>query len=40
MSQAKITLIGIENYLNPDHSVFENMQLPAGRVINRMIYLY
>ena len=30
MSQAKITLIGIENYLNPDHSVFENMQLPAG----------
>ena len=30
MSKAKITLIGIENYLNPDHSVFENMQLPAG----------
>lgn len=30
MSQAKITLIGIENYLNPDHSVFETMQLPAG----------
>ena len=30
MSQAKITLIGIENYLNPDHSVFETMQLPDG----------
>ena len=30
MSQAKITLIGIENYLNPDHSVFETMQLPGG----------
>ena len=30
MSQAKITLIGIENYLNPDHSVFEKMQLPEG----------
>lgn len=30
MSQSKITLIGIENYLNPDHSVFESMQLPEG----------
>lgn len=30
MAQAKITLIGLENYLNPDHSVFENMQLPDG----------
>ena len=30
MSQAKITLIGIENYLNPDHSVFEKIQLPEG----------
>ena len=30
MAQAKITLIGIENYLNPDHSVFEKMQLPDG----------
>lgn len=30
MSQSKITLIGIENYLNPDHSVFENMVLPEG----------
>ena len=29
MSQSKITLIGIENYLNPEHSVFENMQLPV-----------
>ena len=30
MAQAKITLIGIENYLNPDRSVFEKMQLPDG----------
>lgn len=30
MAQAKITLIGIENYLNPDRSVFDKMQLPAG----------
>lgn len=30
MAQAKITLIGLENYLNPDHSVFEDMQLPDG----------
>lgn len=30
MAQAKITLIGLENYLNPEHSVFENMQLPNG----------
>ena len=28
MAQAKITLIGLENFLNPDHSVFENMILP------------
>ena len=27
---AKITLIGMENYLKPDHSVFEQMQLPEG----------
>lgn len=30
MSQAKITLIGMENYLNPEHSIFENMVLPDG----------
>ena len=30
MSRAKITLIGIENYLNPDRSVFDKMNLPAG----------
>lgn len=30
MSQAKITLIGIENYLNPERSVFDKMQLPNG----------
>ena len=37
MSSAKITLIGIENYLNPDHSVFEQMQLPVG--IDRQILI-
>lgn len=30
MSQAKMTLIGMEGYLNPDHSVFENLVLPEG----------
>lgn len=30
MAQAKITLIGIENYLNPKHSVFELMTMPDG----------
>ena len=30
MSQAKITLIGLENYLNPEHSVFEQMQMSEG----------
>ena len=30
MAQSKITLIGMEKYLNPDHSVFEQMQLPEG----------
>ena len=30
MAQAKITLIGIENYLNPDRSVFDKMNLPDG----------
>ena len=28
MSQAKITLIGLENYLNPDQSLFDKMTLP------------
>ena len=37
MSSAKITLIGIETYLNPDHSVFEQMQLPVG--IDRQILI-
>ena len=27
---SKITLIGMERFLNPDHSVFENMVLPEG----------
>ena len=30
MAQAKITLIGIENYLNPDRSVFDKMEMPEG----------
>lgn len=30
MSQAKITLIGVENYLNPERSVFDQMVLPDG----------
>ena len=30
MAQSKITLIGLENYLNPDKSVFDNMVLPDG----------
>ena len=30
MAQAKITLIGIENFLNPDRSVFDNMVIPEG----------
>ena len=30
MAQSKITLIGMENYLNPDHSVFEQLTLPEG----------
>lgn len=30
MSQVKITLIGVENYLNPERSVFDSMVLPDG----------
>lgn len=30
LAQSKVTLIGIENYLNPDRSVFDKMQLPDG----------
>lgn len=30
MAQAKITLIGLENYLNPERSVFQNIMLPNG----------
>lgn len=30
MAQAKITLIGLETYLNPDRSVFNEMVLPEG----------
>ena len=30
MPNSKITLIGMERFLNPDHSVFENMILPEG----------
>lgn len=37
MAQAKITLIGLENFLNPEHSVFESMVLPDG--INKDILI-
>ena len=30
MAQSKITLIGLENYLNPQRSVFDNLVLPEG----------
>ena len=30
MAQSKITLIGIETYLNPDRSIFEDLTLPEG----------
>lgn len=30
MPQSKITLIGMENFLNPEHSVFEELTLPDG----------
>ena len=30
MAQSKITLIGLEQFLNPDHSVFESLELPEG----------
>ena len=30
MAHSKVTLIGLENYLNPDHSVFENATFPEG----------
>lgn len=30
MAQSKVTLIGLENYLNPQRSVFDNMVLPEG----------
>ena len=30
MAQSKITLIGMEKFLNPDHSVFEQLDLPEG----------
>ena len=30
MAQSKITLIGIENYLNPERSIFEDLTLPEG----------
>lgn len=30
MPQSKITLLGMEAYLNPDHSVFEGLELPEG----------
>ncbi len=30
MPQSKITLIGMEHYLNPEHSIFEELTLPDG----------
>ena len=30
MPQSKITLIGMEQYLNPEHSIFEELTLPEG----------
>lgn len=30
MPQSKMTLIGMEAYLNPEHSVFEGLELPEG----------
>lgn len=30
MPQSKITLIGMEAFLNPDHSIFEGLVLPEG----------
>ena len=43
MSNAKITLIGLENYLNAwDRSVFDKMQLPEGinkETVKEAIYL-
>ena len=30
MAQSKMTLIGMEAFLNPEHSVFENLELPEG----------
>ena len=30
MAQSKVTLIGLETYLNPDHSVFEAAEFPEG----------
>ena len=30
MAQMKVTLIGLENYLNPEHSVFEAAEFPEG----------
>lgn len=30
MPQSKITLIGMEKFLNPDHSVFDDLTLPEG----------
>lgn len=37
MAQSKITLIGLENYLNPEKSVFDNLVLPDGIEKNVLI---
>ena len=30
MAQSKVTLIGLESFLNPEHSVFEDAEFPEG----------
>ena len=37
MPQSKITLIGMEQYLNPEHSLFEELTLPTGTLIGAII---
>ena len=37
MPQSKMTLIGMESYLNPEHSVFEDLELPEGIEKNDVI---
>ena len=36
MAQMKLTLIGLESYLNPDHSIFEEAEFPEGIDLNTL----